>query len=118
MSSRAFVVLEHTLAPGDVHYDLMLAAGEALVTFQLEAPPGPGEVRGRRSFDHRPRYLSYEGPVSGDRGHVRAWDRGQATDLEGEPRAALYRLRLEGERLRGEWTLREAGEAVLLQAAP
>ncbi|MCW8140697.1 MAG: hypothetical protein KIT58_17495, partial [Planctomycetota bacterium] len=69
---RRFVVQEHTVAPGDVHYDLMIEDGAALVTFQLPAPPAGEAVRGRRSFDHRPRYLDYEGPISAGRGHVRA----------------------------------------------
>ena len=38
--TRRFVVQEHAVRPGDVHYDLMIEDGEVLVTFQLEAPPG------------------------------------------------------------------------------
>lgn len=98
---RRFVVQEHTVAPGDVHYDLMIEDGAVLVTFQLPAPPAGEAVRGRRSFDHRPRYLDYEGPISAGRGHVRPWDRGQVADLEGGPREARYRARLEGGRARG-----------------
>ncbi|HBP22138.1 MAG TPA: hypothetical protein DEA08_30690 [Planctomycetes bacterium] len=113
-SPRAFVVQEHQVAPGDLHYDLMIEAGEVLVTFQLDEAPRAEGVVGRRSFDHRRRYLDYEGPISQDRGEVRIWDRGQVEDLEGDPRASSYRLRFSGRRLRGEWALHEAGERVRL----
>lgn len=117
---RRFVVQEHRVRAGDVHYDLMLEDGEVLVTFQLDAPPGPhGPARGRRSFDHRPVYLDYEGPISGDRGEVRIWDRGRMSDLEGDPRAPRYRARAAGERLRGVVEVRDqAGQVEVLVEAP
>lgn len=101
---RRFVVQEHTVRPGDVHFDLMVEDGATLVTFRLDAPPGAAgapPVRGRRSFDHRPRYLEHEGPIGGDRGAVRIWARGRAEDLEGGPRAPRWRARVEGDRLAG-----------------
>jgi len=110
VTARRFVVQEHTVAPGDVHYDLMIEAGDALVTFQLDAAPeGPG-ARGRRSFDHRRRYLDYEGEVSGGRGRVAIWDRGTVTDEAGTPRAARYRGAFRGARLQGRIEI-EAGGA-------
>lgn len=128
MAARAFAVLEHTLASGEVHYDLCLdcapepaAAGSderTLATCQLEGPPDPsGAVRGQRSFDHRRLYLGFEGELSGGRGRVRLWDRGTARDLEAEPRAARYAFRAEGARLQGEFLLTGApgeGSPVLL----
>lgn len=108
--NRRFVVQEHTVREGDVHWDLMIQDGEVLVTFQLDAPPAlDARARGRRSFDHRARYLDHEGPISGDRGVVRIWDRGQVDDLEGDPRAGRYRARADGQRLRGVLDLRETG---------
>lgn len=98
---RRFVVQEHTVRPGDVHFDLMIEDGAVLVTFQLDAPPGGETARGRRSFDHRARYLDYEGPISGDRGAVKIWDRGQLDDVEGGPRDARYRARVRGDRVAG-----------------
>ena len=112
---RAFVVQEHELAPGQVHWDLMVEAAPdgPLVTFQLAAPPTAG-VAGRRIGDHRRAYLEYEGPVSGERGTVAIWDRGRVEDEEGDPRAARWRARFQGQRLLGRWTL-EGGEAVRLR---
>lgn len=110
---RRYVIQRHTTVPrpvepgpGDVHYDLMIEAGATLVTVQLEAPPSR-PVAGARSFDHRLRYLDYEGELTRGRGWVEIWDRGQLDDLVGDPRAPLYRARLQGERLRGVFELRE-----------
>ncbi len=66
-----FVILHHDWpAP---HYDLMLESGGVLRTWRLADPYGSdAEPIG----DHRLEYLDYEGPVSGDRGHVQRWDHG------------------------------------------
>lgn len=114
--TRAFVVQEHRLGPADVHWDLMVEAGpeQPLVTFQLRAPP-LAAVAGRRTPDHRRAYLDYEGPVSGERGVVAIWDRGQVEDEQGDPRAPRWRGRFAGVRLRGPWELQDgpAGEVAL-----
>ena len=111
---RRFVVQEHTVTPGDVHFDLMIEDGDVLVTFQLEQPPwgpqGRAPTRGRRSFDHRARYLDYEGPISGDRGAVRIWDRGQVDDVEGGPRDARYEARVRGDRVAGLLVVAGSGD--------
>lgn len=115
--NRAFVVQEHTVAPGDVHWDLMVegdAEGGPLVTVQLAAPP-TGAVSGRRIADHRRLYLEYEGPVSNERGTVAIWDRGQVEDVEAEPRAARWRGRFLGRRLHGAWALEERDDTVSFQ---
>ncbi|MCA8925607.1 MAG: hypothetical protein KDD82_27610 [Planctomycetes bacterium] len=114
--TRRFAIQEHTVGPDDRHYDLMIEDSGVLVTFQLEAPPGEGRVLGRCSFDHRLRYLSYEGELSGGRGTVRLWDHGQATDEQGDPRAARYAARFAGQRLSGRWVLqRERDDAIACQ---
>jgi len=76
---RPTVQLLHELPDGSAHVDWMLATdpqGERpLITFRL-----PGRVdeleagqamEAQRIADHRPAYLTYQGPVSGDRGTVR-----------------------------------------------
>jgi hypothetical protein len=70
-----FVILEHDHpAP---HWDLMLEAGNVLRTWRLREMPRPRtSVVAERSFDHRPFYLDYEGPLSGDRGNVVRRDAG------------------------------------------
>ncbi len=102
-----YVILEHDYP--ELHWDLMLEAGEVLRTWRLAAPPQTDErVRADPSFDHRRFYLDYEGPVSGNRGCVKAWDRGTYEALAED--AASIAVRLQGKRLRGAATLlREEG---------
>jgi hypothetical protein len=78
----------------------MLEAGEVLQTWRLSAPPSPAvAVAAERSPDHRRFYLDYEGPVSGNRGHVTRHDSGIfAWEVVAEERVVL---RLEGSKLRG-----------------
>jgi hypothetical protein len=69
---RRYVVLRHEEVPRP-HFDVMVetGAGSALATWRAgEWPPRPGAAM-ERLADHRAAYLTYEGPVSGGRGHVR-----------------------------------------------
>jgi hypothetical protein len=59
------------------HFDLMLEKNGLLTTFELFQLPIPGErFPVRRLPEHRIDYLDYEGPVSGNRGHVSQWTAG------------------------------------------
>jgi len=92
-----FVILEHDHPA--LHWDFMLESGAVLKTWRLAEPPQPGRaVRAEPSFDHRPAYLDYEGPVSGGRGTVRRWDAGTFSWEEGP---AALAVQLQGRRLRG-----------------
>jgi hypothetical protein len=100
-----YVILEHDHP--ELHWDLMLEIGESLRTWRLAAPPlAGGTVRAEPSFDHRRLYLDYEGPVSGDRGSVKAWDRGTYEAVEQDPARVVVRLR--GTRLHGTAILERA----------
>jgi hypothetical protein len=112
-----YVILEHDHPT--LHWDLMLEAGEALRTWRLAAPPEAGRaVPAEPSFDHRKAYLDYEGPVSGGRGVVSCWDRGdyspgleEATRPDGSVAVVLCGRRLCGPALlaadgAGAWTFR------------
>src|SRR5262245_44157065 len=69
-----FVILEHDPL---LHWDLMLERDGVLRTWRLAESPGDSTaVAAGVSFDHRLVYLDYEGPISGNRGVVRQWDRG------------------------------------------
>lgn len=81
------VELLHTLPDGTVHVDWMIAqdpeTSHSLITFRLPRPltelkPGE-ELIARRIADHRPSYLTYEGPISGGRGTVRCLARGRVS---------------------------------------
>lgn len=64
-------------SPRPTHFDLMIEGESVLWTWELPAlPDANSELRTRRLFDHRLDYLDYEGPVSGNRGHVKRIDRG------------------------------------------
>ncbi len=105
---RRFVVLRHDDREG-VHYDLMIESGRALATWKLRHPPESGMQRCCRIGDHRNAYLEYEGPISGDRGHVTRHDEGWCTvreaDTAGQRGPVTFILALEGRVLRGEYAL-------------
>lgn len=85
-----FVILHHVTRDGE-HWDLMIQRGETLRTWRLRVggvPTVDQPVPVQRIGDHRLAYLDYEGPVSGDRGHVRRVDRGRATWRDEERAAA------------------------------
>ncbi|MGF1580114.1 MAG: DNA polymerase ligase N-terminal domain-containing protein [Gemmataceae bacterium] len=70
-----FVILEHDHP--ELHWDFMLEQGDVLKTWRLFEIPTPGAtIPGELSFDHRVKYLDYEGPISGNRGSVVQWDGG------------------------------------------
>jgi len=76
-----FVILRH--APPDEnaspHWDFMLEAGESLRTWALDQEPSPNQnwsCSAAALPDHRVAYLTYEGPISKNRGHVTQWDAG------------------------------------------
>jgi hypothetical protein len=90
VTDAMFVLLEHTTCdapdvPPERHWDLIVEApgAERLPTWRLAASPldVPGDIAAERIPDHRPHFLHYEGPLTGDRGHVRRLDRGPAMVL-------------------------------------
>lgn len=71
-----YAVLRHDHP--QLHWDLLLESGTACRTWRiLELPEGRGPWRVEPIADHRSYYLTYEGPVSGNRGSVEQWDAGQ-----------------------------------------
>ncbi len=94
-----FVVLEHDW--NGTHWDFMLEAGSGLKTWALSAPIVAGvEIAARMLADHRPVYLSFEGPISGGRGSVRRVAEGTYHTLEWN--AEHIRVWLTGDQLVGE----------------
>jgi hypothetical protein len=85
----------------------MLEDGPSLRTWALDEEPRPGAAIAAWELpDHRHHYLDYEGPVSGNRGHVTRWDRGSFSTLERT--ADGWRVVLQGSRIRGRLTLTRA----------
>lgn len=68
-----FVILHHRLPPGSDrsdHYDLMFEDGEALLTWAIADLPSEQPQTAEELPPHRREYLTYEGPVSNNRGQV------------------------------------------------
>ena len=70
------VLLRHVLPDGSEHFDWLFerATGSGLLAFRVNERLDLGDTASllaERIADHRAEYLTYEGPVSGDRGHVK-----------------------------------------------
>ena len=94
------LVASDGLGRGD-HYDLMLSppgAGQ-LWTWAITAnplcQPLPLECQAERLPDHRRIYLDYQGPVSGDRGHVQQAAKGTCETVVWSEQQVKVRLRLD-----------------------
>ena len=108
--SERFVILHHVLPDGE-HWDLMLQRGDRLGTWQLLADPtDPARfpIAARRIGDHRLAYLDYEGPLTGNRGHVSRVDSG--TYELSDASAGFLRFFLRGRRLMGSFVLEKADD--------
>lgn len=82
------------------HWDLLLEAGESCRTWRLLEEPGPGRAVAAEPLpDHRPHYLTYEGPVGGNRGTVTRWDAGAFEWISDD--GSETAVELSGARLRG-----------------
>ena len=104
---RRYVILRHVDHEG-THYDLMIENGGVLWTWKFsECPSAFGPQQSRRINDHRPIYLDYEGPVSGNRGTVTRVDGGNCFVEQESP--AGYLFRFAGTTLTGRFSLTSAG---------
>ena len=104
-----FAVLRHE-SPRGLHWDFLLESGGSLRTWSLPEPPeNAADLPCNALPDHRTAYLDYEGPVSGGRGEVSRWDRGEFRAVEESD--ALLAVELRGDRLRGRMELRPEASA-------
>jgi hypothetical protein len=110
-----FAVLDHDWP--HPHRDLLLERDGVLKAWRLPAGFDPTTpVPAEPNFDHRPVYLDYEGPLSGDRGRVTRWDGG---GLEWESVSAdEIRIRLDGIHLRGRFRLVRTGVRWVFEGEP
>ncbi len=68
------------------HWDLMIESGPVLWTWELlQLPLANTPQIVRRLPDHRKQYLDFEGPISGNRGHVRRCDSGPFQVVQADP---------------------------------
>lgn len=102
MNSR-FVILTHDFP--HLHWDLLLEEADSLRTWRLlKEPIPPDSVPAEALPAHRKHYLTYEGPVSGDRGRVAQWDSGTFELIETKDES--LRARLIGSRIRATVCIR------------
>lgn len=119
-----FVVLRHEMPVAgerDTHWDLMLQREATLRTWELplDDPQRPFASNAkpleiRRLADHRLAYLDYQGPLSGDRGHVTQWAAGRLQWLRDDADTII--VLLDGQRLQGELELRRQADGRWLLA--
>ncbi|MHC4809532.1 MAG: hypothetical protein ACYTEV_04110 [Planctomycetota bacterium] len=88
----AMVALRHVRPGREDHVDWLLAREDPpsgpLRSFRCRACPtgiAGGAIGLRAMADHRRHYLAYEGPVSGDRGHVERIAAGRYRLVAGDP---------------------------------
>ncbi|HLP85515.1 MAG TPA: hypothetical protein VK157_14295 [Phycisphaerales bacterium] len=94
-----WVVLKHTLPDGTWHYDWLFepAADAPLLTLRVNSPLRTGEFPCERLPDHRRIYLTYEGPISNNRGHVTREQQGDIISVASTPTRLTATLRTTGE---------------------
>jgi hypothetical protein len=107
---RRFAVLFHCLPQsGDSHFDVFFEMDESLFSLKSMESPDLGDFAAQRQFDHRKKYLSYEGDISGGRGFVKMWDCGAMLGevaLDGD-----FVVELSGARLKGRYRVEKQGES-------
>lgn len=104
-----FVILYHYFAEENVqngssaHFDLLFEEGNDLRAWRIPADlsddfaPIPGflahpAVEAEELPSHRRLYLRYEGEISGNRGFVRSWDKGEFRLIAETPDRLVIRL--------------------------
>ena len=112
LPSVRFVVLIHDEPGGGRHFDLMIEQGGALATWRFptaleQAAASP--ISMERLSDHRLHYLSYEGPISGNRGSVTRYDEGECRVVSQDDRKWI--VDFGGRRLAGMYQLLRADAA-------
>lgn len=113
-TARFTISLHRTPDPEAEHLDLFIERGEVLATFQLASLADLSAAVGkpvavRRLADHRKRYLSYQGPVSGNRGTVELRDQGTCVTLEAAARTLV--VTLHGKQVEGTFKFTAADRA-------
>jgi hypothetical protein len=116
MPRGQYVLLVHHTQVEE-HWDLLLEAGQGLLTWRLEQNPmtlmkvdhSPQVIPARRLADHRPVYLTYQGPISDGRGRVTRLDEGTYIWRAEKPNTWIFAL--QGKNLQGGFYLRKRSQS-------
>ena len=108
-SRRRFVIQKHDAS--HLHYDFRLEMHDVLKSWSV--PKGPPFKKDERRLampteDHPIEYLDFEGIIPKGQyggGTVMVWDIGTYDLIEGHYYKGMLRVYLDGEKLKGEWTL-------------
>lgn len=101
-----FVILKHECPNTADHWDFMLEQPDHLTCWQLPlAPPqwGHSPIEMTKIFDHRKKYLTYEGDISKSRGRVTQVDHGEyrcITKSKDE-----WHIEIQGTHVKGMWQI-------------
>ena len=114
---QRYAVLHHT-GHGEPHFDLLIGRFDApLITLRLPTWPVRGRLSLTRLPDHRPIYLDYEGPVSGNRGEVKRVEAGTCDATGDWLRAQPTQLRLHVSEIDGKPAHSERFQSLTLSMA-
>lgn len=91
-----FVILFHRmpeLAKRTDHWDLMIQRDDSLVTWALDSVPVAGvDIKAVRLTNHRLEYLNFQGPLTGERGEVTQFAKGNCKWLADAETRKIIRL--------------------------
>ena len=100
-----FVIQKHVLRT-DIHWDFMFESGPALQTYRLDKSPEQtllNSANAVKIFDHALKYLTYQGPLSNDRGTVSIVESGTYQITHQDSNRIV--LNLNGQILKGKFVL-------------
>jgi hypothetical protein len=102
-----YVILKHT-TPKDTHFDFMLETGDHLSTWRINI--GPEELKttpakAEKIFDHKLKFLTYQGPVNNGPGNVTTADKGTYSIIT--QTSEKLQIQIDANILSGTYTLQQ-----------
>ena len=108
VTMRKFVILKHECPQTIDHWDLMLEQSDHLTCWQAPLTPskwGHSPITLTKIFDHRKKYLHFEGEISNNRGKVSQIDHGEYRYISKSTNE--WEIELTGVTLKGTWKIKQ-----------
>jgi len=105
-SNSQFVIQKHS-KPNSTHWDLMLRSGNCLKTYRINLEPEKllhECAEAENISDHDLKFLTYEGPLTNDKGTVEIADQGSYTITNSDE--TEIKLHFDGKILKGDFSLK------------